>query len=497
MTRFLWIDLLTEWSQEIIDSGEYAGQLPLDAIETGWLGFPGASDEAILAAEARLGTTLPPSYHEFIRVTNGWRMTTGFAGGLRPVEEVGWLAHEAQELIDAWLTGEQWSGDDLPPISDEEYLFYGEGAAQPFRSEYLTTALAISNDRDGIYLLNPQTVTADGEWEAWFFAHWVPGADRYRSFWDMMQAEHERFLYLLKSSRGEPTPRVDPSLGVDARDLKGLLAALRDPDQRLAALDALANLRDRRALEPVLSIFQDPAQDLFVREQAARTLGRLRDPRAVQPLLDVFRAKPAELSGLKLSALLGSQSAEPGLLDDLSVGDLLDRMDVVVGKELGDYLRAALTPETVGRSFARRLNHAARQALLAMGDAAFPDLFEALGDADPGVRREVASLLCHDRRREGVFERLLPAFDDPDPGVRAALAAQIEQLFDPRAVDPLLAALEDADAQVRVAAARSLGIMACRVDDQRVAMALAAVAEQDPDPQVRSTAAQSLSRLGS
>jgi HEAT repeat protein len=490
MPAFPWKEQLARWSQEIIELGEYD-------IESGWLGVPGATEEEIATAEARLGTTLPPSYRAFLKVTNGWRTTIGFAGRLRPVEEVGWLADEAQELIDAWVMGEQWLGGDLPAIPDEEYLVYGESAIQPLRSEYLQTALALSDDRDGMILLNPRTVAPDGEWEAWFFAPWVPGADRYRSFWELMQAQHKRRVYVVKRERGEPTPHADPSLGVDARDLDGLLAALQNPEQRLAALEALANLRDRRAFEPVLAIFQDPAQDLFVREHAARTLGRLRDPRAVQPLLDAFRATPEEMSGLKLGRLLGKtgDTALSGLLDQLSIEDVLGQLDRVFGPAMADPLRATLAPAAVGQGLVEHLNHAVRQGLLELGQAALPALFDALGDPDPRVRREVASVLCYARRRQGVLEHLLPAFADPDPGVRAAVATHIEQLFDPRVVDPLLQALQDAEGQVRASAARSLGAAGRYAGEERIALALAAVADQDPDPQVQRIARQSLGNL--
>jgi len=50
--------------------------------------------------------------------------------------------------------------------------------------------LTISEPGDSaIFLLNPEVVDANGEWEAWFFANWYPGAARYRSFWDLMQEE--------------------------------------------------------------------------------------------------------------------------------------------------------------------------------------------------------------------------------------------------------------------------------------------------------------------
>lgn len=66
-----------------------------------------------------------------------------------------------------------------------------------FCVEYLQSMLEISEEGDSaIYLLNPNVVTPGGEWEAWFFANWLPGANRYRSFWEMMQAEHQAFLRL-------------------------------------------------------------------------------------------------------------------------------------------------------------------------------------------------------------------------------------------------------------------------------------------------------------
>ena len=36
-------------------------------------------------------------------------------------------------------------------------------------------------------------VTHDGEWEAWFFANWLPGATRFRSFAELMEAEYQSF----------------------------------------------------------------------------------------------------------------------------------------------------------------------------------------------------------------------------------------------------------------------------------------------------------------
>ena len=63
-----------------------------------------------------------------------------------------------------------------------------------FRVEYLESALEISDIGDSaIFLLNPKVLTPDGEWEAWFFGNWLPGANRYRSFAELMEDEYHSF----------------------------------------------------------------------------------------------------------------------------------------------------------------------------------------------------------------------------------------------------------------------------------------------------------------
>ena len=56
--------------------------------------------------------------------------------------------------------------------------------------------LVVTVCTSAIYLLNPKVVTKDGEREAWFFANWLPGTIRYRSFRDLMKAEYQKFLKL-------------------------------------------------------------------------------------------------------------------------------------------------------------------------------------------------------------------------------------------------------------------------------------------------------------
>ena len=50
-------------------------------------------------------------------------------------------------------------------------------------------------------LLNPLAESSDGEWQAWFFSNWNPGAVRYRSFQQMIENERKRFLLVRDHKR--------------------------------------------------------------------------------------------------------------------------------------------------------------------------------------------------------------------------------------------------------------------------------------------------------
>lgn len=210
MSSFNWESFLKRWSQEMITAIVCEqGNLPPAVLHSGWLGYPGATDQQIAQAEARLGTSLPSSYRAFLKVSNGWHKTALFSNQLWSTQEIEWFAVRNQVWIDAFSAKfTSPAAENInskvahPSVSDADYFVYGEAQdCSRIRLEYLQTALEISQQGDGaIYLLNPQIVTPDGEWEAWFFGDWLPGADRYPSFQDMMQAEYESFLELQETS---------------------------------------------------------------------------------------------------------------------------------------------------------------------------------------------------------------------------------------------------------------------------------------------------------
>jgi hypothetical protein len=194
--EFNWQVFLERFSQILIDDETIRVQLSRETLNSRWLGFPGASLEDIQIAEKRLGVELPPSYRQFLQTSNGWRNSGGSIYRIWSTNEIAWFRERNQQWIDAYTA----PADDLPAIPDRDYYVYGKDQDPiTLRVEYLQTALEISDVGDaGIYLLNPQVVTKEGEWEAWFFANWLPGAARYRSFQELMEAEYQNFLALSK-----------------------------------------------------------------------------------------------------------------------------------------------------------------------------------------------------------------------------------------------------------------------------------------------------------
>jgi hypothetical protein len=187
-----WKELLKQWNEDAFESPEMIQDLPGEVAATRWLGNSGCSDRQLDALERRLGARLPNSYKEFLNVTNGWWLATGSVYRLWPTDKVEWLRERHQK---DWI--EPWSTDQ-EPVDDDDYFVYGEAQdTVNIRPEYLSTALEISEFSDGvIVLLNPKVLTPEGEWEAWFMGSWLPGARRFRSFWDLMKAEYEMFIKL-------------------------------------------------------------------------------------------------------------------------------------------------------------------------------------------------------------------------------------------------------------------------------------------------------------
>ena len=141
-------------------------------------------EDDIRAAEARLDVTLPPSYRAHVIASAGLPGDHGLM--LLPLHEIDQFATRHAEWFDAWMEGVRLVPPPDPsaiPLPDDP----GDPATMPH--DQLGTAIVISSTGDErLLLLNPSRVDAAGEWEAWDFANWYPGAYRYPSFGYLVEA---------------------------------------------------------------------------------------------------------------------------------------------------------------------------------------------------------------------------------------------------------------------------------------------------------------------
>ena len=184
--RWLW-----EWNGQLlarVDARERDAfrdpAVTLEVIASGWLGFPGASEAQIAELEARLGARLPPSYRSFLQASNGFLQPGMIVPRLLPIAEVDWYRANHQDTIDSWTEGIAAVAG-MPPRDPTAFEHHLPHALQVSGVERVGSA---------VYLLNPDVVDAEGEWEAFYFAHWVPGVNRYPSFRALMLAEQASWL---------------------------------------------------------------------------------------------------------------------------------------------------------------------------------------------------------------------------------------------------------------------------------------------------------------
>src|SRR6266542_2367753 len=383
MQHYDWPTFLHDWNETLpthardtaaFDDLAEDEDSPPEQVFSGWLGYPGASEQQVYDLEQRLQTRLPPSYHSFLLASNGFRQPDNTVPRLYSTRQVDWYGNTNQATIDLWLKSFQESQKLYPnapaPLED---------AFEPD----LPFTLQVSAEEEAgtaVYLLNPQKVSEDGEWEAWLFAHWVPGVNRYASFWELMQAERDSLVYILRRNRGEPTPHVDPSLGVEATDLTGLLAILAHGDeyQQKLAIDALGNLRDLRAFEPIAHILAHPEADLFVREYAARSIGLLRDPRSARLLIEVYR-QPMSTNEITTNIIKSAQPPFSGTaIPSMPLSEFLSQANSM--------LNINLNVTAVSNGMSDHLRHAIRQVLFELGTVAIPTLEQARYDSNQQIR---------------------------------------------------------------------------------------------------------------
>ncbi|WP_405969992.1 SMI1/KNR4 family protein [Streptomyces sp. NBC_00988] len=236
-TAFDWRSFLLGWSGEWADSllhGEMRGEDDEAARQARWLGFPAASEERITALEERLGRQMPPSYREFLKVSDGWRHAGGFVSLLAGTEDAHWHNNESG-LADMF---EEYLDDDAGPEERREADLWRRGLQ-----------LDVESDITHV-LLDPEDVDEDGEWAVYTWSSWrAESPARHTDFTAFMRDMHREFHSLqARRSDGEPVFANDTTRRLDAQVEEARLEALRGGwEQAMTALDEAKGYSRARA----------------------------------------------------------------------------------------------------------------------------------------------------------------------------------------------------------------------------------------------------------
>ncbi|MHB9857131.1 SMI1/KNR4 family protein [Streptomyces sp. YIM S03343] len=216
ITAFDWRSFLLRWSEEWADSlpdGEARGEDDEAARHARWLGFPAASEERMAAMEERLGRRMPPSYREFLKVSDGWRHAGGFV----------WLL--------AGTEGARWHNDESGLAEMfEEYLDEDAGPEELREADIWRRGLQLDVESDVTHvLLDPEDVDEDGEWAVYTWASWhAAPPERHANFLEFMREMYREF-HQLRAHRGDGEPVFvnDTTRTLDAQVEEARLEALR------------------------------------------------------------------------------------------------------------------------------------------------------------------------------------------------------------------------------------------------------------------------------
>ncbi len=231
-------------------------------------------------------------------------------------------------------------------------------------------------------------------------------------------------LWTTKPAFGHPQDPV-PALLVQLND--------QDPATKLKAIHRLAQLHERRGVEPLIGLLSsDPNPE--VRRGAAYALGQLRDPRAIQPLIASLKDENPDVCVNSIFAVTRVEGTErvDALIAALAHKDLHVCRAAAVGLVLlGD--KNAVLPLIRSLDDNRlTVRSGAAYALGFLGDRrAVPALLRTLEDDRPLVRLTAIGALglLGDARSVPALRQL--ASKDPDPQVRARAAEALNKLKTP------------------------------------------------------------------
>jgi HEAT repeat protein len=254
---------------------------------------------------------------------------------------------------------------------------------------------------------------------------------------------------------------------------------------RRGSAQSLANLNDRRSVEPLITALRD--NDSVVREWVCKALGNLKDPRAVEPLITYLKDKSVYESEKRQGIYALGEIADPRAAEVL--------VDFVNYQSRGGEVARALArigdPAIPYLLQDKKKLPAIMPILAKIGTpASLGQLVKMITEGDRTVSEMAAHTLAEGIVDPEATEALIPLLKNENPIVRRSAVRALLGIKDPRAVEPLLAAMKDSDPFVRYQAVYTLGFL----DDRRAIEPIVEVLRSS-DPNLQHVAAESLERI--
>jgi len=268
------------------------------------------------------------------------------------------------------------------------------------------------------------------------------------------------------------------------QDVESLIDELQDEDRetRSSAMQMLGSIKDRRAVEPLIEVLEsEDSRDVLLAVQA---LGCIGDPRAVGPLIEVLGNEIEETS----TSQNGDRRAKTSLVRALF--GLLKFVFAAVLAWAG-YRRALDSLTAAAQYEVQGLTWIVIHSLVQIGASAVEPLSERFHSARHAVERRVVVEVLGQIRDERAVETLIAALQDEHAAVRCTAAGYLGNMEDVYTVEPLITVLHDEDVSTRCAAVRSLALL----KNGRAVKSLVAML-QDEDAYIVWKVADALGQIG-
>ena len=265
---------------------------------------------------------------------------------------------------------------------------------------------------------------------------------------------------------------VARALGIIKGDvvIEPLALALEDDGRatvRQSAAWALGEVKGDNAIPPLVTALKKDKQGV-VRQEAAIALGKIKGQKVIAPLVDALKNDKYETTRFQAAkALREIQAGDKGLVD-------------VVKKGLGNfddgYEVQSVQDQVIG-------------ALILDGNEATSQFTaEALKSADDEWTRWALVHVLGAIHKKPAVDAMLAELEHPSYVIRKRAAESLGGFKERRAVDPLIAVLEDSNEMksIRAGAANSLGALK---DERAAAALLTALTDENAEVQLKAVAA--------